>query len=268
MISGKALKTTVEEYNSIDAVRNTELGYIARSPAHYIEYKKNPPASTANKEFGIDSHVALLQPDLFKSEYVIAPKFDKRTKAGKEEFEKFLIENNGKRVIEKDAFDAIQGMIDSVYTHPAAKKLLSLGHAELTYLWRDQTGLDCKVRPDFLRDGNLIVDIKTTENGAFKPFQKSIANYRYHVQGAFYCDGVSHAVGSVFDKFVIIAVEKKPPYAVAVYALDEATLDCGRSEYRENLDLLAECKEKNHWPAYSTEVQPMNIPPWAWKDVE
>ena len=120
-----------------------------------------------------------------------------------------------------------------------------------------------RCRPDILRQGNLIADLKTTDDAGFRGFQKSFANFHYHRQAAFYCDLVSQITGEKYDTFTIIAVEKTAPYAVQVFALDEGTLEKGREEYQRGLAVYRECMLTNKWPAYSDDVVPLNLPSWA-----
>lgn len=139
-----------------------------------------------------------------------------------------------------------------------------MGEAELSYFWQDKdTGLVCRCRPDFLRGGNIIVDIKTTADAEPKAFSKQIANLNYHLSAAFYLDGVTAVTGEKYDKFIIIAVEKEPPYGVSVHLLDEGTIDAGRFLYKKALKKLKECKDKDEWQGYPDEILSTAIPAWA-----
>jgi exodeoxyribonuclease VIII len=101
------------------------------------------------------------------------------------------------------------------------------------------------------------VDVKTTEDASASAFAKSIANYRYHVQDAHYREGFER------DRFVWIAVEIKPPYAVAVYMDDSDMLALGQSHRDTDLRTYAECKAKNEWPGYPEVIQSIQLPRWA-----
>jgi len=260
------LKLSDEEYNLAEGVRNSNLGYALQSPAHYLEKLLNPKKPTPSQIKGSMFHSAALEPEKFKANYVVMPKFDKRTKAGKEAHEHWLIANHGKIEIPQDDYDDIQAMVEKLYEHPAACRLLSSGRAEESFFWNDPiTGVLCKCKPDFKREGHIIVDIKSTENASTSEFQKSIAYYSYHRQAAFYLDGISAVTGDKYDTFILIAVEKTPPYGVAAYVLDEATIDAGRHDYKRALEIISKCQKENRWPAYSSEVEPMNLPSWAWR---
>ena len=142
--------------------------------------------------------------------------------------------------------------------------LLALpGKAETTHMWTDAaTGLQCKCRPDWLTDdGRLLVDLKTTED-AGRGFAKSIAQWRYHVQASWYLDGIEQATGTRPEQFLFLCVEKKAPYAVAVYAADAEMIAAGAQTAARDLDVLATCKAASAWPGYSDQIEPISLPPW------
>ncbi|HDR9259647.1 TPA: PD-(D/E)XK nuclease-like domain-containing protein [Burkholderia vietnamiensis] len=172
--------------------------------------------------------------------------------------------NNGHRTILSDEeFDTVRAMRDSTMAHPRARALLSKkGAAEQSVYWIDrETGVLCRCRPDFLTDDDILVDLKSTEDASRDEFAKSCANYRYHVQHSFYWDGMT-AIGRKPRAFVFIAVEKKPPYAVGVYVLSAQSVELGRMEYRADLTVYAECRESGRYPAYSDDVENMDLPAW------
>lgn len=252
-----------EEYKKIDAANKSILDKVERSPAHAWEEKQNPSEPTEAMIFGSAFHDALLLPTEFDNRYAVSQKFDRRTTEGKKAAQEFETKNAGKTIITEDQKQAIDGMIAAVRAHKEANSLVRAGTSELACFWNDKdTGTMCKARPDLLTDSGTIVDVKTTSDASFKEFQRSIANFRYHVQGAFYLDGVNNFHKA--DSFVIVAVEKKPPYAVAVYSLDYATLEKGREDYKRNLAAYTECVKTGQWPAYSEEIQSMNLPAWSW----
>ena len=131
-------------------------------------------------------------------------------------------------------------------------------------MWSDATsGLQCKCRPDWLTDdGSLIIDLKTTEDASPKGFEKSVGNWRYHVQAAWYLHGIEQASGTRPDQFIFICVEKKPPYAVAVYAADPEMIEIGWQQAQRDLEVLATCKAANAWPGYSDQIETISLPRW------
>lgn len=175
-------------------------------------------------------------------------------------------ENNpGRIVLSPEVWDQLHAMRDAVHNHPAAHALLTSvpGEAEKSVYWIDPTtGVLCRCRPDWWRDDWIIPDLKTTDDASPEGFAKSIANWRYDVQAAFYMDGIEQATGKRPKSFVFIAVEKKPPYGVGVYVLDSDSLELGRAQYQHDLRIYAECLRTGEWPGYGDKIQTISLPAW------
>ena len=65
--------------------------------------------------------------------------------------------------------------------------------------------------------------------------------------------------------FLFVAVEKSPPYAVAVYQIDEDARELGAALYRKDVNRIAEAKRTNIYSAYSDEIETINLPGWAYR---
>jgi len=131
-------------------------------------------------------------------------------------------------------------------------------------MWTDAaTGLQCKCRPDWLTDdGRIMVDVKTTENASPREFARSIEAWRYQVQASFYLDGVEQSTGTRPEQFIFICVEKKAPFACAVYAADAEMIAAGAKAAARDLEVLATCKAADAWPGYSDQIEPISLPAW------
>lgn len=177
--------------------------------------------------------------------------------------------NNGQRlVLTPDQWEQLHNMRAAVFAHPVASKLMQMeGKAEQSVYWTDkETGELCRCRPDWW-PGNLCVDLKTTDDASPLGFAKSIANYGYDTQDAFYTDGLE-AVGKPVRALLFLAVEKTAhvvegqSFGVAVYQLDEASRALGRAKYRADLNLFAQCVKSGKWPNYGDAIQPISLPQW------
>ena len=256
-------------YHAHPAVSKSHLDLIARSPLHYwaryLDPNREVPEPTAAMRIGTALHTLVLEQDTFEERYITAPQVDRRTKDGKARWSEFEAEAGDRELIAADDRAMISRMAEAVWSHPAAAALLNWkGKAETTHMWVDQaTGQACKCRPDWLTDDHrLIVDLKTTEDASPAGFRKSIAAFRYHVQAAHYLAGVEAATGTRPDQFLFICVEKKPPYAVAVYAASPVMVTIGAETAARDLDVLVSCKQANAWPGYSDQIEPISLPPW------
>lgn len=266
------LSVPADQYHAHPAVGHSGLVRIMRSPAHYREYATNPPEPTAAMVMGTAFHAALLEPEIFGSTFVVAPKFDRRTKEGKAAAEAWEAENAGKTALPAEQMAAIEQMVASVRSHQGAANLLGGGLAEMSAFWFDpETGIECKCRPDWLvtmEDRSdwitAIVDVKTCRDASADGFARAIATLGYDVQAAFYQDGIKAMTGKTVP-FYFVAVETEPPYAVAAYKASDDLIEVGRTKYRGALQLLKWCRDKGDWPAYQPngEVETINLPRWA-----
>lgn len=239
-----------------------------RSPAHAKAYMDNPPQPTPAMRLGDAVHVAVLQPDLFESRYIVQPNIDRRTKAGKEEWNAFLAENDGKRILTPDEWAQCLAIRDAVHSHPVARRLVT-GRTELSAVWQERWyGVMCKGRFDAVPDGlGVIVDLKTTSDASPRAFSRDVFRLGYHIQGAMYLMG-AQILGLKVDLFAIVAVEKEPPYAVAVYNVRDDALAAGETELGRLLKTWAECLESGHWPGYPEKAVDISLPEWAFAQIE
>lgn len=258
-----------EQYHANRAVGHSGLVRIMRSPAHFQDYISHPPVPTPAMALGTAVHAAILEPMVFGDIYVVAPKFDRRTKDGKVAAEAWDAQNAGKIALTPEQMQDVQSMACFVRCHAGAERLLSSGIAEMSGFWRDpETGIECKCRPDFLaaQDDLItgIVDVKTCCDASADAFARSIASLGYDVQAAFYQDGIK-AVTGITVPFYFVAVEKEAPFAVAAYKASEEMIETGRAKYRAALQLLQWCREHDRWPAYQPngEIEEINLPRWA-----
>lgn len=256
---------TNAEYHARPEVSKSGLDMVHRSPLHYWNRYLNPDriveAPTEAMTLGSALHTRVLEPHLFDDEYAVAPHCDRRTKEGKMIWADFEEGAAGKTLLKADDALRIAGMADAVRKHKAASFLLTMpGKAEQSYFWTDvETGEECKCRPDWhSADGRIIVDVKTTEDGSPGKFlRSSVLGWRYHVQAAFYMQGLPSA-----EVFLFLVVEKKPPFAVAVYSLPQKLIDRGLAEAHDDLSLIASCRATSLWPSYSEEIEELPLPKW------
>jgi exodeoxyribonuclease VIII len=262
--------TSRAAYFAIDGANFSTLKGFAKSAAHVAEYLLHPPPSTPAMILGTHIHAAVLEPARFDRDYVLAPKVDRRTTVGKAAWATFEAENAGKELLDRDDFDLVLGIRDAVWAHPTAKALLSgAGHCEVGAVWKhERTGLACKGMMDRIGahgGWTWIVDLKTCEDASPAGFARSVANYAYHAQAAFYLGGCN-AIAPMKRRFTWIAVEKKPPYAVAVYEPDSIALDTGERRCEDWLDAYAECRRTDVWPGYPDDIQSIALPKWATRE--
>lgn len=252
------------EYFARPEISNSFLSLVRKAPAlakAYLDgtYSIDP---TPSMRLGTLVHTLILEPDQFGARYAIAPECDRRTKAGKEEFERFTAEANGREIIPQDMHDQAAAMAAAVRRHSMARTLLASGEAEVS-VFAEIDGMPCKARIDFIRAGGYLVDLKTTADATPDGFARSAANFGYHRQDAIYRD-VATAAGIENSDFVFVCVEPKPPHLVACYQLDTEAEEQGRREYRHALDIWHRCVETGEYPGIANElITSISLPRWA-----
>jgi hypothetical protein len=255
-----------EEYHKLPLASAHFLSVLEElSPAHLRHRILNPPEPTEAMRFGAAFHAMVLEPEEFTRRYVVAPKLDRRTKAGKEAWD--ALQNDGRVVVAEDDWAVMEEMADALRQHPSAHKLIQApGDVEVSAVWEDRdTGVLCKGRADKVATigaMRVFVDVKTCDCASPDAVQRAIVNYGYYRQGAHYLHGWA-ALGEPVDQFVLVFVEKKPPFGVACYALTDGAIEAGHRRVVELLAQWRECEERGVWPGYPTSIEPVDLPAWV-----
>ncbi len=242
-----------------DRISNSYLSRLDKCPAAARVKQEETPAMTFGRAFHsfiLDGMAA------FSKDVLVLPEINRRTNAGKEEYQAFITNNPDKAIITAEDLQAIIEMDKSVKAHPLAKNLIGTGTNEVSVFWDDPfSGLPCKARPDKVPGQNTLADLKKTRGASAHSFQRSIIDFGYHRQAAFYLDGMQKATGDNFDLFAFIAVEDSEPYRVEVYTLSQDFIDYGRLEYRRLINIENQCRQKGEWPNFtSAEATEIELP--------
>lgn len=232
-----------EEYHATEAVSKSTLDMISVDLNRPEWNRKCPQDQEKIKtfEFGDAMHAICLEPDRLKSDFVVMPELNLRTNVGKDEKRAFLLENSDKKILTFDEHKKLNLMFDSIMAHPEARAIIEAdGICESSWFWTDkETGLKCKCRPDKLIVSRQ-VDVKTTED--LKKFHYSVDDYRYHVQNAWYCDGLQNCgIDNPYMEFLVIQkMIEIGRYPVRVVRLPDEAIEYGKVLYRQNLRAYAE----------------------------
>lgn len=242
------------------------LDQILDSPAHYRAWlaglrDRSSPAFA----FGTAVHMGILEPELFKVSYAIAPPWgDCRKTANKAARDKWRGEHPNWKWLESAEGAALAGMVRRIESHSIAREFFVEGLSEVTALWEDRrTGIKCKMRVDhFARSLRVAIDIKTTTKATPEHFARDLDAYGYHRQAAHYLDGLN-AAGEEVDEFLFLAIEKTPPHELRLFQVDEDDVARGREENERAISTLAQCLELDQWPGYEEEIVRVSLPPWS-----
>jgi exodeoxyribonuclease VIII len=262
---GFGQEMTNAEYHAHKAISKSKLDAARKSGRHLQDMLYGPPRdSTAAFDMGTVVHASALPGENPDDIAVRMPEgMKKTTKEGKA----FVAEHQGKIILNPSDAHIVDQMMLSLREHPFSASLVNgelKGKAEQSFFCTDKdTGLELKARPDFLMDDlSLIIDLKTTVDASPKGFQRSVANYRYFVQASHYLDVIEGATGTRPQAFLFVAVEKTRPFSTAVYMADQAMIDLGKQQAREDLNNIAQWIADNKFPGYSERVEEISLPKW------
>ena len=135
---------------------------------------------------------------------------------------------------------------------------------EVTAIWRDGDVL-CRARYDVLvRDGNGNADIwdwKSTKDVSDRGIEKTIANYRYDIQAAFYMRGLE-ALGfkSQQISFIFVFFETVAPYTVRRVVLSQEYLQQAKKEVSQAISLWQQCLANSSFPTMPPDTMTVEIP--------
>ena len=246
-----------DDYRNHDFLAKSDLDLININPSMYFWKKNAPKVKGKSKalEFGTLFHKCVLENDEYNSEYV-KPLYWKDSKTALELLDKWGINveeglkepdiikhfekavNKGACGYTLDDVDKCASMLQSLKSHPYYDELFYKGESEVSYFVKDfgsEVGVKC--RADFINDDRLvIVDLKTTSRPA--EIDKSIIQYRYDVQAAFYID-VIKAITGINHRFIfcfVSTVVMYDSYPVYFVELTDSQLESARGKYRTNLE--------------------------------
>lgn len=247
-----------DAYHAYDGISKSGLDLVARSPAHYAYRTAHEPSRAM--VIGSATHAAILEPELFAQQYMLLRDVtDRRSSAYKQAAEQFGADN----VLTGTEADSVIGMQNAIQLNRHLQSLLAqTGWCEISVFATDPvTGVLVKCRFDKLLNNLQSIDLKTTQD--LRDFDKSVANYRYHVQQAFYTDVFEWATGKQLQSFDFAVIEKDAPNASRLFRLDSEATAYGRKLYREALNTYADCLSKNEWPMPDGSLEYVGLPYWA-----
>lgn len=261
-----------EAYHDAPGVSKSVLWTIYSStPAHFKfppPPKEKTAAQLATLDFGTAVHTAILEPNEFEARIVRGPA-DRRGNKWKDLAEACALD--GRVLLIEDAYDNAIAVRDTVHADAWLSGILTGGKPAIEHsgFYRDpMTNTLCRFRPDFYReDIGIMIDVKTTASARADDFAKSVVNFGYHAQEAFYTDGLA-AIGKPVEGTIFIALEKESPFAFSVFELPPSIVEDGRQIMRKALNTYADCNKSGVWPGYPQGVQELKFKRWSYAETE
>ena len=263
-----------QAYHSDEAVGSSLIRKLQTStPMHALAMLATPMASPA-MALGTALHAAMLEPENDLAQAVVQPDIDKRTKLGKEEHATFAALHEGRCIITPDQAQQLDGMVIACLKDWRIKHALSACKKREVSAFGSIGGHKAKARLDAWNGHGMVLDLKTTRDLACD-FEKSIANFGYGLQAAWYREvlrSVFRTEGRLMPddfSFVFLVVETTYPHGTAVYRMSDEVMDCYSDRLVELQKQWWECVLKNEysgWP--QTDVVDISLPAWAMKKLQ
>lgn len=269
-----------EDYLSdLSCISSSGLKIFLQSPYHFLSaimkrFKGDEDEDKDCFRFGRAAHMMILEPAKFRELFLLEPVHAGKTKDGRDSAQSAEARANKELwwskvpknavVMNEEEMQDLTYMVQSLMYHNQIKNILKNGRAEVTGKFVDKdTGIRIRIRPDYLTidkdDCLYISDLKTTRDASRRPFRRQSEDYKYYLQAALYADGIQQITGKQIHAVALIAMEKKPPYTVANYWMDEDDLDIGRREYKHALMFLKKSLVEGKWPSFQQDGEVLKL---------
>ncbi len=241
------------------------------------------------RKFGRAVHARLLEPEAYKTRFLLAGDCEAILKSGPRKAEPCgkaagfydgeawycgMHQKAYPGAVEPEEYvsqqeaENIERIVVAVKSHEAVRLLRQRGGCELSFVW-ERDGFACKGRGDKIildvpKCNDTIIDIKKMQSGKgdTHSLQTSIRTYAWDMQAAFYCSGVEALTGRRPD-FRWVFVEDNIPFDVCVVPLTKAMREVGRCKVNTAFETYKRGVEYNQWPGYGDDY--VDVEPADWE---
>lgn len=216
----------------------------------------NPKESSPAMLKGTIVHALTFEQETFDDEFAVAPAVDKRTKAGKETWQKFEEENSGKIIISSQVFSEAMSIVEALLSNKKAARIIEgCEEREVSGLWDDfVTGVKCRARFDGLNNRiEAAVDLKTTNDITDRGIMRAMDKYFYYEQAAHYMSGLSN-LDRPHEKMIFIFVSTMPPFESRCVVVFFSELTQSLRALEKTMLEYYNCVINDTWPGYSSEL--------------
>ena len=249
----------------------TAITMLNKTPAHaWTEHPRlNPNYQSKNArhfDIGKAFHTSVLGAG---DPFVVLDYPDYRTKAAQEE--KKQAYQDGKTPILIHEYDPISRMTAAAHKaiyKAGYDKTWERGLSEQGFL-NNVDGCPCRCLADRITTvkENVIFDLKSTA-GMAKPgaWIRDAMKFGIDVRVAHYLDVVAAETGQDNFDYIFIVVEKKEPYAAAVFRLSDRLIALGKSKIAIAREQWLKYLDEDEWPAWPGHVQTAEAAEWHYHD--
>lgn len=251
-------------HGSGELSRSTAWSLLTQCPAKVKYDRENPGEATPALIIGDAFHTATLEPARFETDFACKPEqIDGKsplTNHYKEIFAEMQSEEPHVKWLNRSDYQMVVEMAGSALDHPILKE--HLGRTESIVegtAYFECEGVKCKVRPDLYSPGaGVVIDLKSTMDASERGFSKSVRQFGYSFQVAWYLEGLRLA-GEKPNTFIFLAVEKKAPYLTAAYKVSAAEIEKQTHAMYKACTLWNECVSSGVYPGYTDEVTQVDV---------
>ena len=231
-------------YSDTKYVSNSHLGKLLQGGPQHLKmyYERGGSEDTDALIFGRAAHCLLLETETFNGRFYaiddeeicleIGGARPRTTKKYKEWIEPLKAENAHRQLLSLSDIDTITNMVDKAMSYKQVREMVESANLREKIYQKELKGVQCKIKVDAINTSNFILDYKTMRDPAIiKNAHKSVRNFGYKRQGAFYSD-----VAGV-DDFWFLFQEKTYPYTVSLAKLSPESRNEGRAEYENALGI-------------------------------
>ncbi|HET7255594.1 MAG TPA: PD-(D/E)XK nuclease-like domain-containing protein [Xanthobacteraceae bacterium] len=243
---------------------------IERSPWHakFNHPRLNPdyePSESDKFDLGSAFHTLFLGKG---SDIEIIEASDWRTKDAKEARE--AARKAGLTPLLRHQYVQAQAMVDAVRRqvdhHEEAARAFENGAPERTIIWREDNGVWCRARLDWMPHfGVAYPDLKST-GAAANPAnwgRKVMFDTGCDIQDAFYRRGLKKLeLADEHAYLLFVVAETEEPHAMATHRLTPAAAAMADRKVEHAINLFGLCSDRNWWPGYRRETAWHDPPPW------
>jgi hypothetical protein len=290
MENGIYTDISINDYHKNQShISSTSIKLAKKSLASWKWAQNHPQEVKLHFDFGNAFELALLDKGNFEKGVAILQstawvakameekpelKVPKNSACYKAEESKFLAANEGKYIIPDvgdQSFEVVEYMLESCYRDSTIQKLIKNTEYQLSLFWTDeQTGVNLKTRPDICkRKKNVIVNLKTTNDGSPEAFSRELAKYDYPLQASIEMRGcVESGLMPQIDNYFWLVVEKVPPFNATLYEFEQGDMHYSSDELDYLLRRIQRAREENLYPGYGDRaaneygILQANIPVW------
>lgn len=265
-------RMTRSEYDSIKAIRSTELKQAAKSLYHFNEYQKGNRDVSASQQKGWDmgtiAHSVCLEND--SSALLV---FDGRKPDGTEyakprassAFKGMVSDNPDKIVVTEREFAELSDKKACFDRGIDVSDVMRGSEVERVFCAQDPiTGLWLKCQVDIVNlKERRFADFKGVPDASEFGVGRMAARAKWPMQIGHYAYVIELASQIRMERFDFIAQETKRPFYTEAHELSQFDMETSSQAFRELLNRLSIAIKENEWPGYK-KTGALVIPPWGY----